>query len=195
LASAATYAATLCEEVRFPCSWHTPPVERDEAAYRTQTAMEPSLAVPFDPGTLVRTDLMRLCRRWPTASPPPPPEPGPMPDVPVLVLAGPETVRSSLETARRTAARFPHAKLLETPGLLPFLGFRLNACASRAALRFLNGERVQDRCPRGLLGIGPGEFDAGVRAGGLRGGRFAITEKLFRLDRFEFVPGVEPGAP
>jgi hypothetical protein len=162
-----------------------------------------------------------------------------MPDVPVLVLAGPETVRSSLETARRTAARFPHARLLETPCLLPFLGFRLNACASRAALRFLSGQRVQDRCPRGtpllppaspapvslselapvggvpgrpgrllhalsltfgdlvdsfygdaLLDIGPDEIDAGVRAGGLRGGRFAITEKLFRLDRYEFVPGV-----
>lgn len=239
LASAATYAATLCEEVRFPWSWHSTPAERDEAAYRSETAMEPSLAAPFDPGTLVRSDLMRLCRRWPTASPAPPPEPGPMPDVPVLVLAGPETVRSSLETARRTAARFPHAKLLETPDLLPFLGFRLNACASRAALRFLSGQRVQDRCPRGtpslppaspapvslselapvggvpgrpgrllhalsltfgdlvdsfyadaLLDIGPGEFDVGVRAGGLRGGRFAITEKLFRLDRYEFVPGV-----
>jgi hypothetical protein len=41
-----------------------------------------------------------------------------------------------------------------------------------------------------LLNIGADEFDVGVRAGGLRGGSFAITEKLLRLDRYEFVPGV-----
>ncbi len=61
--------------------------------FSTETAMDPSLAAPFDPGTLVRSDLMRLCRRWPTASPSPPPEPGPMPDVPVLVLAAPDERR------------------------------------------------------------------------------------------------------
>ena len=83
--------------------------------FSTETAMDPSLAAPFDPGTLVRSDLMRLCRRWPTASPSPPPDPGPMPDVPVLVLAGPERVGFSLETARRTAARFRDGKVLETP--------------------------------------------------------------------------------
>ena len=116
LASPAAYAATLCEEVRFPWSWHATPAERDAAAFSTETAMDPSLAAPFDPGTLVRSDLMRLCRRWPTASPSPPPEPGPMPDVPVLVLAAPDKVGFSLETSRRTAARFSGAKLLETPG-------------------------------------------------------------------------------
>lgn len=237
--SAARYATTLCEEVRFPWSLHATPAERDGAAYRIETAMDRSLAAPFDPSTLVRSDLMKLCRRWPTASPAPPPEPGAMPDVPVLVLAGPETVRTSLESARRAAARFPHGKLLETPGLLPSIGFGLNACAGRAALRFLSGRRVQDSCPRGapvlppatpapdslsdlrpvggvpgrpgrllhalsvtfgdlvdsfaadsLLNIGPDEFDVGVRAGGLRGGRYAIGEKLFLLDRYEFVPGV-----
>jgi pimeloyl-ACP methyl ester carboxylesterase len=239
LASTATYAATLCEEVQFPWPWHATPAERDEAAYRTETAMDPSLAAPFDPGTLVRSQLMRLCRRWPTASPAPPPDPGPMPDVPVLVLSAPETVEASLEGARRTAARFPRGKLLETPGLLPALGFVVSPCGSIAAERFLSGQRVQDRCPRSkrllppaapapvslkelapdagvpgrrgrllralsltlgdlvdsfysdvLRNVGPGEFEAGLRGGGLRGGSFAITERSFRLDRYEFVPGV-----
>ena len=126
IASPAAYAATICEEVRFPWPWNATPAERDEAAYRTETAMDRSLAAPFDPGTLVRSDLMRLCRRWPTASAAPPPEPGPMPDVPVLVLSGPRTVGTSLESARRTAERFPRGKLLETPGLVPSFGFGLS---------------------------------------------------------------------
>ena len=40
--SDATYAATLCEELRFPWSWHATPAERDEAAYSTETAMAPA---------------------------------------------------------------------------------------------------------------------------------------------------------
>jgi hypothetical protein len=35
-----------------------------------------------------------------------------------------------------------------------------------------------------------GDFDIGFRAGGLRGGSFAITEAEFRLNRYEYVPGV-----
>jgi pimeloyl-ACP methyl ester carboxylesterase len=239
IASAAAYAATLCEEVRFPWSWRATPAERDEAAYRTGTAMDSSLVAPFDPGTLVRSDLMRLCRRWPTASAAPPPDPGPMPDVPVLVLSSPETVGYSLESARRTVGRFRDGKLLETPALLPPLGFGASACAAVAVERFLNGHRVQDRCPRSkpllppaqpapdslsdlapdggvsgrrgrllralsvtlgdlvdnfyaeaLQNIGAGVFEPGLRGGGLRGGSFAITEDVFRLDRYEFVPGV-----
>jgi pimeloyl-ACP methyl ester carboxylesterase len=239
IASPATRAATLCEEVRFPWAWNAAPAERDQAADRSETVMDPSLAAPFDPGTLVRSDLMRLCRRWPTASPAPPPEPGPMPDVPVLVLAVPGSVRFSLESARRTAARFPHAQLLETPGVLPLLGFRLSDCADLAARRFLMAHRVQERCarrtpvlspgapaPNSLSGLAPvrgvpgrrgrllravgatfgdlldsfyldGLFGGGLdrsssvlRAGGLRGGSFAVGENVFRLDRYEYVPGV-----
>ncbi len=239
LASVASYAATLCEEVRFPWSWHATPAERDAAAFSTETAMDPSLAAPFDPGTLVRSDLMRLCRRWPTASPSPPPDPGPTPDVPVLVLAAPETVGFSLESARRSAARFSGAKVLETPGSLSFFGYGFSKCAVTAGLRFLAGQRVQDRCPpapplvraaapapeslseltpaRGVPGrrgrllrafavtfgdlidsfyvdafltVAQRDFDAGLRGGGLRGGNFAITEQMFRLKRYEYVPGV-----
>jgi pimeloyl-ACP methyl ester carboxylesterase len=239
LASAATYAATLCEEVRFPWSWQATPAERDAAAFGTERAMDPTLAAPFDPGTLVRSDLMRLCRRWPTATPSPPADPGPTPEVPVLVLVTPDNVGLSLETARRAAARFPHAKLLETPNVPSVFGYGYSDCAVRAGLRFLVGQRVQDRCRQesrllrpatpapvrlselspvrgvpgrrgrvlrafvatfgdlidsfyvdAILNIGSGEFDAGLRAGGLRGGTFAITEKAFRLNRYEYVPRV-----
>ena len=124
LASPATHAATLCEEVRFPWSWHATPAERDAAAFSTETAMDPSLAAPFDPGTLVRSDLMRLCRRWPTASPSPPPDPGPMPDVPVLVLAGPDEGRVLARDCPPDGGALPDGKLLETPDQLVVLRLR-----------------------------------------------------------------------
>jgi pimeloyl-ACP methyl ester carboxylesterase len=237
--SAAAYALTMCEEARFPWSRNATPAERDEAAYRAETAIDRSLVAPFDPASLVRSDLMRLCRRWPTVSPVPPPDPSPMPDVPVLVLSGPDSVRTSLESARRTAERFPNGHLLEIPGLAPAAGFGLSRCADRAAQRFLGGRPVQQRCARegslipparpaprslselapergvpgrpgrllrafsvtygdlldsfyseALNNIGLDVFDGNLRAGGLRGGSFALTRKAFRFDRYEYVPGV-----
>jgi pimeloyl-ACP methyl ester carboxylesterase len=238
IASPATHAATICEEVRFPWSWNATPAERDEAAYRTETAMDRSLAAPFDPATLVRSDLMRLCRRWPTASSAPPPEPGAMPDVPALVIAAPEAARASLESARRAVARFPRGKLLEAPRVVQLFGSGSSSCADRAGERFLLGRRVQDRCPRqsklppvspppralsqlapvagvpgrrgrllgalgatfgdvvdsfyldGFLGAGLDESGSVIRGGGLRGGSFAVGENVFRLSRWEYVPGV-----
>jgi hypothetical protein len=41
-----------------------------------------------------------------------------------------------------------------------------------------------------LQNIGADVFDVGLRGGGLRGGNFAITEDEFRLNRYEYVPGV-----
>jgi pimeloyl-ACP methyl ester carboxylesterase len=143
-ASAAAAAAATCEEVRFPWAWHASPGERAEAAYRAENEMDPGLAAPFDPGTLVRSEPMRLCARWPTASPGPPAEPGPMPDVPVLLLAAADQIRTPVETAMRTAGRFGRASLLVTdtdPG-------SYDECRERAVRRFMRGEPVQRRCPR-----------------------------------------------
>ena len=238
IVSDATYALTMCEEARFPWSRNATPAERDEAAYRSETATDRSLVAPFDPASVVRSDLMRLCRRWPMASPAPP-DPSPMPDIPVLVLAGPNSTRTSLESARRTAERFPQGQLLETSGPLPSTGFGLSGCAERAAERFLRGRPVQERCPRAFPLVPPAPpaprslselapvrgvpgrpgrllrafsltygdlvdsfysaalnnievdfLDFGVRAGGLRGGSFALTEDALSLHRYEYVPGV-----
>lgn len=140
--SAAAATAAACEEIRFPWPWRASPAERAEAAYRVESELPPALAAPFDPGTLVRSEPMRLCGRWPTASPGPPAEPGPMPDVPVLLLADPADVARPVETATRTAARFPRASLLATSDF-PLLG----ECGRRAVRRFMQRKRVQDRCP------------------------------------------------
>jgi hypothetical protein len=58
------------------------------------------------------------------------------------------------------------------------------------ALSVTLGDLVDSFYADALLNIGPGGFEAGLRGGGLRGGSFAITEELFRLDRYEYVPGV-----
>jgi hypothetical protein len=157
----------------------------------------------------------------------------------VLVLAAPDKVGFSLETSRRTAARFSRAKLLEAPSRISSFRFPLSDCAISAGLRFIAGQRVQDRCRRSsrllspatpapeslsdlapvrgvpgrrgrllqafgvtfgdlidsfyvdaLLNIGPANFDSGLRAGGLRGGNFAITRRAFHLNQYEYVPGV-----
>ena len=145
-ASAATTAAATCEETRFPWEWHASPAERAAAAQRAETELAPALTYPFDPGTLVRSDLMRLCGRWPTASVGPPAEPGVMPDVPVLLVANSTFISNPVETATRVAARFPRSKLLVHSEFA-----ELGDCGERAVLRFMRGERVQDRCPR----VGP----------------------------------------
>jgi hypothetical protein len=142
-ASAAAAAAATCEEVQFPWTWNASPAERAEAAYRTESAMDLSAAFPFDPGTLVRSETMRLCARWPTASAGAPREPGAMPDVPVLLLADETELVTPVETARRAAARLPRAHLLVTG--TPFESF--DDCGERAVRRFMRGDRVQDRCP------------------------------------------------
>jgi pimeloyl-ACP methyl ester carboxylesterase len=143
--SAATYAATTCEEIRFPWEWHASPGERAGALGRVEAELDPALAFPFDPGTLVRNDTLRLCRRWPTLSAGPPSDPGPMPDVPVLLLNGTEDLRTPLESARRAAARFPRAQLVPVSGAgHSVIGF--GDCAHLALTRFFMGQSPEDAC-------------------------------------------------
>jgi pimeloyl-ACP methyl ester carboxylesterase len=156
VSSTATRAAVLCEEARFPWAWHAGPAERAAAADSSATLLTGELARPFGAGAAIRSDLMRLCRRWPTASAEPPSEPGAMPDVPVLVLAADSHIRAPLETARRTARRFARSQLLAAPTLFgtPLTG--AGTCVSRALKRFLAGRGIARRC------AGRGVF---VRAG------------------------------
>ena len=52
------------------------------------------------------------------------------------------------------------------------------------------GDLVDSFYVDAFLNIGRGNFDTGLRGGGLRGGNFAITRRAFRLNRYEYVPGV-----
>jgi hypothetical protein len=69
--------------------------------------------------------------------------------VPVLVLAGREDLRTPLEDARRSAARYPGARVLAVPDVgHSVLGSDLSGCALAGLAAFLGGQPVAN-CPRG----------------------------------------------
>ena len=88
--SSGLYAATTCEEIPFPWPrFSTPPAASARSPRRSLRS--PSRALyPFDPATDEGNDFIRMCRRWPEASPAPyaAPAAGSLPDVPVLMLSG-----------------------------------------------------------------------------------------------------------
>jgi pimeloyl-ACP methyl ester carboxylesterase len=148
--STALLAATLCEEEKFPWPRTAPPDERPGEALAAAQLIDSELLRPFDIATVVENDLLRLCRRWPTAPTPPPAPPGPLPDVPVLLLAGGQDTRTPVESAERVAARFPQARLFVSPRAgHSVAGSDLTGCAEGVQERFLRGRRLPARCPRG----------------------------------------------
>jgi hypothetical protein len=52
------------------------------------------------------------------------------------------------------------------------------------------GDLVDSFYLDGFLGAGLDESGSVIRGGGLRGGSFAVGENVFRLNRWEYVPGV-----
>ena len=147
LSSAATRAAVLCEETRFPWDWRASAGERAAAANATGAGLTADLTRPFGPDAAVRSDLMRLCRRWPAASGPPS-EPGAMPDVPVLVMVPDVQIAEPIEVARRVAGRFVHSRLLITPVPLGPALAGSSRCVFRALTRFLRGADAVEGCAR-----------------------------------------------
>jgi hypothetical protein len=107
---------------------------------------------PFDAATTAGNDFIRMCRRWPEASPAPeygPPR-GSLPDVPVLMLSGEMDLRTPLETARSAAADWPHAQVLAIPNTgHSVLTADFSRCSRRAARRFLAGQSVPAGCGSG----------------------------------------------
>ena len=65
------------------------------------------------------------------------------PNVPVLVLSGRDDLRTPLESARRTAAQYPNAKVLAVPGVgHSVLTHRRSGCALKGMVAFLRGQPV-----------------------------------------------------
>jgi pimeloyl-ACP methyl ester carboxylesterase len=151
LLSAALYAATSCEEVPFPWQRGLPPdpVQRHGQAAGVVRGLPASTFAPFDRGTVLRTDLLALCDRWPLASPAPALGPGPLPDVPVLLLEGEDDLRTPVEGARRVAAMFTRTRLVVAAATgHSALSSDPSICTRRAFDRFFRNGPVPDRCPR-----------------------------------------------
>jgi pimeloyl-ACP methyl ester carboxylesterase len=188
--SAALYAATTCEEVRFPWRRDSPPDprERRRQARAAADAMPESAFFPFDRSTAVANDLVSLCEAWPAAGDQPASGSGPLPDVPVLLLEGEDDLRTPVENARRVAAGFRRSLLVVAPAAgHSALGSDPSMCARRAFERFFLGRPVRTRCRRRAREFPPtGPPPTGIRrvrpvgARGLRGhalGTLALTLK------------------
>jgi len=152
--SSALYAATTCEEIPFPWTRFSDPASRF-AQISAAIAQIPEQALyPFDRATDEGNDFIRMCRRWPEASPAPAagPPPGSLPDVPVLMLSGQMDLRTPLETARSAAADWPHAQVLTIPATgHSTLTADFSKCTHDAAVRFFRGQAVPARCKRGAM--------------------------------------------
>jgi pimeloyl-ACP methyl ester carboxylesterase len=151
LLSSALYAATTCEETAFPWDRATPPdpVERMRQASLTAGGAPDVAFFPFDRDTVLDTDLIALCGRWPVAQLDPGFGPGAFPDVPVLLLEGEDDLRTPVENAQRVAAQFPRSTLVVAPATgHDALGTDPGGCTARAFASFFRGETVRTRCRR-----------------------------------------------
>ena len=151
--SSGLYAATTCEEIPFPWPRFSDPASRFGPIHDAVERIPAAALFPFDAATDEGNDFLRMCRRWPEASPAPAagPPAGSLPDVPVLMLSGQMDLRTPNETARSAAADWPHAQVLTIPNTgHSVLTADFSGCSTRAARRFLRGQRVPARCRGGL---------------------------------------------
>ena len=149
--SSGLYAATTCEEIPFPWTRFSDPASRYAQISQAVAQIPATAFYPFDRATTEGNDFIRMCRRWPEASPAPAgPPAGSLPDVPVLMLSGQMDLRTPNETARSAAADWPHAQVLTVPNTgHSVLTADFSNCATQAARRFLRGQAVAARCRSG----------------------------------------------
>jgi pimeloyl-ACP methyl ester carboxylesterase len=149
--SSGLYAATTCEEIPFPWTRFSEPATRYAQITQAVAQIPASAFYPFDAATTEGNDFIRMCRRWPEASPAPyGPPAGSLPDVPVLMLDGQMDLRTSVEGARSAAADWPHAQVLTIPNTgHSVLTADFSRCSRHAARRFLAGQSVPASCRSG----------------------------------------------
>jgi pimeloyl-ACP methyl ester carboxylesterase len=217
-------ATTLCEEAPLPWNREEPsPEERDRQARERAQQIPDARFEPFDRESVLTADnnsLLFQCRRWPAAPARPVPAPKPLPDVPVLVLAGQEDVRTPLEVGTRVAARFPRAQVLAVPKTGHSV-LSTARCSQDALRRFFLDRPLGDPCRRvrrtRVKAVPPASADAlpgtaaqrtlravvltlldlnrfssfgSPRSGGLRAGSYAMRDGTTTFRGFSYVPGV-----
>jgi pimeloyl-ACP methyl ester carboxylesterase len=146
LFSPARFLATTCVEGRLPWDPRSAPESR-------RPLLEAALAegaeayAPFPVQAVLPALPAVACLGWP-ATTPPQRTGGTGPDLPVLVLAGREDLRTPLEDQRRAALQLPGAQVLAIPDAGHVaLASDPTGCAVRAVTAFLSGEPVE-RCRR-----------------------------------------------
>jgi pimeloyl-ACP methyl ester carboxylesterase len=133
--------ATLCEESSLPWPRDSLPSQRGNYAESALDSIPDSQFAPFDRATVLSASLVSSCKFWPEAPNPPTMVEGPLPDVPTLILAGLDDLRTPAEDAEALAMSTPRAHLL----LVPDVGhstLTTSGCARRGYFRFMADQPI-----------------------------------------------------
>ncbi|HEX5853771.1 MAG TPA: alpha/beta hydrolase [Solirubrobacteraceae bacterium] len=139
----ALYATTICEESPFPWSRSASPATRLAEASGYIHAQPAGSFYPFNASVAFEASALPNCASWPDQSPPPPSHRA-LPNVPTLILAGEQDLRTPASNARDVEAMIPDSQLL----VVPFtghsvIGYDLSHCSSNAVSAFFNSAPVQ----------------------------------------------------
>lgn len=136
--------ATNCVDDKLPWDPASPASGRAKAL-DTEVASRPKASWgPFSPTSILSLSVATVCTAWPE-TPATQKVPSAGPDVPVLVLAGREDLRTPLEDARRTAAQYPDARVLGVPDTgHSVLASDETPCALTGVTAFLTGQTVNN---------------------------------------------------
>ncbi|MDX6669224.1 MAG: hypothetical protein QOK04_2604, partial [Solirubrobacteraceae bacterium] len=164
---------------------------RSAALAAAVAALSPRALTPFDAIAARRDSIAQSCLRWPPTETPTPSPPATPPNVPALLLAGQDDLRTPVADAAAVAAALPRARLLTLAGTGHDVeGSDDTGCVSRAFGNFLRGRAVRP-CRRAnrrpaITPIAPTTIDAlsplgvGGRPGRtLRATRDTIADGLF----------------
>lgn len=138
------FLATECAEAELPWTPAQSTADRLAAATAALGATDPAVSAPFRrPGT--DAALVTACLGWPE-SPAIAPPATPPPDVPALLIAGTQDIRTPLETARAVAATLPRASVVRAVGSGHSSISARNECTLVAIRRFIAGSSVGQPC-------------------------------------------------
>jgi len=156
--SVGLFFATTCADSELPYSPSSPLAERPALAAAALAALPQAAIAPFSRATIDRSSAPQVCLQWPPSGPRPALT-SPLPDVPTLILAGRDDLRTPLEGARALSTELPRAKLVSVSGVgHDVLGSDATGCARKALGAFSTGKRVGAPC-RGrdgnVLGLAP----------------------------------------
>jgi pimeloyl-ACP methyl ester carboxylesterase len=141
------FLATACVEGNQPWDPVSDPGGR-EALFEQHLRTHRRDYGPFPIEAVARQLPAVLCLAWPpTPRAPLPPNVTAGPDVPVLVLAGREDLRTPLESQRRVGAQFPRARVHPIPDVgHSVLTHDLSGCAVATLRAFLSGRPLAPAC-------------------------------------------------
>ena len=165
--------------------------ERPAQLAATVNEQPESAFYPFDRATVLETEFIRICSRWPTA-PEAPVLTGSAPDVPALLLNGEDDLRTPIEDARLVQAALPRASLVQAGATGHSVLSDPTSCITRTLRRFMAGRAVPDSCPKARqdkpAGLAPLSLDEVAPAPGLEDkvGRTAAAVGLTIRDVDEF---------